>query len=962
MGWLKPREVGGAPSEVVPGYALSPYIALAPGSTPGTLYIASLLTENGAVTNGVGSSMLRVSEDGTTASMRYSYSGLTGSITARHIHVDPYLTHPSAIVYDIDTPATPGDGLQPDGSYKWTILPVAGLTAADIVEIIREGKAYINLHTAAYPNGEIRGNYTFANGSRTFTPPPAPPPWSDDSNSDAGAVRFLTQATFGANTGDIAALKALGATGAVPGAGIPASRYNTWIDDQFTKLATDHLPEVLAREVSDVFGPFDVRISFDTWKTSITAPDQLRQRVAFALSEIHVVSGLGPLEDNSRAISDVYDTLLTNAFLNFRDVLVGTTLTSGIGRYLDMLRNDKPILPSAARPTKTMRAKFSSSFPSVSSARGPMARWFSIPRIRRWPLIRSGRSSAFAHIFTGWDYGYDGAFHTALTAAVDWTRPMREVPTRHYTGPKRILNNEVLPGLQSVEGQPLDPDSTHISANYNDPAYQDLPAVELNASHDQLFNHPNVGPFICRQLIQRMVTSNPSRDYLYRVVQKFNDNGSGVRGDMKTVIKAILLDYEARSTDLLAIPAFGKQREPLMRVAAAGRIFRPANVGGTYSQSGSPTITITTTTPDLLLAGNNVFLEFTDTTGDPLKPAPTTGTYSVASVIDTTHYTINAPGWITGFYNQNGGSSTMTITLNGHWLPAGGQAYFDFTSGSANGLANFDTSVRTVITSTAVDFPGGSGNNAGTTFTITAPDTTARSGNVMIARFQGTYSAPNPYGRITIDTYFGSSSVNFGGSADHNMVVGDSVFLNFITTRDTTSGNPSTTANDLVYPIDTVPDLNTFTVLSPATINSDNGVFVFPQKAQPLVRNGNVNARPGTFALDNTDLDIGQTPLNSPTVFNFFLPEYKYPGALASQGITTPEFQTTAETTAVRHANFIYDGVFNPTSTNGISSFRAGSNALVLTSPIGWEWPRTRCWVTVRSLCKYGRVTRTSAL
>ncbi|OYW28320.1 MAG: hypothetical protein B7Z47_05905, partial [Chthoniobacter sp. 12-60-6] len=252
VGWSKPGEPTTAPSEIIPGYVLSPYVAPAVGSTPGTLYVSTMLSQNGATTSGVGNSTLRLSEDENTAYMTYTYSGLTGPITSQHIHTDPYLAKPSTIVYDIDTPANPGDGLQPDGRYKWTILPVGTLTKADIIEIIKEGKAYINLHTAAYPNGEIRGNYTLANGTRIFTPPPAPPAFADDHTTDAGAARFLTQATFGPNVADIQALKA-------------KASYEAWIEDQFTKSPTLHLPEVVSHELADVFGSFATRLSFNTW-------------------------------------------------------------------------------------------------------------------------------------------------------------------------------------------------------------------------------------------------------------------------------------------------------------------------------------------------------------------------------------------------------------------------------------------------------------------------------------------------------------------------------------------------------------------------------------------------------------------------------------------------------------------------------------------------------------------------
>lgn len=105
---------------------------------------------------------------------------------------------------------------------------------------------------------------------------------------------------------------------------------------------------------------------------------------------------------------------------------------------------------------------------------------------------------------------------------------------------------------------------------------------------------------------------------------------------------------------------------------------------------------------------------------------------------------------------------------------------------------------------------------------------------------------------------------------------------------------------------------------------------MFPLVTQPLTRSGTVGAPPSTFLMGNTNGDFNQAPLNSPTVFNFFLPDYKFPGALASQGMTTPEFELTTETNVIRQANFFYNGLFNPGNTNGISSFKSGSNAMVL--------------------------------
>lgn len=908
IGWLKPEQNGFAPSEIVPGYVLSPYVAPAAGSTPGTLYVASMLSQNAAITNGVGTSTLRLSEDETTAIMRYSYSGLTGPITAQHIHVDPYLNHPSMIVYDIDTPANPGDGIitsGPDaGAHKWTITPVGTLSAADIREIIKQGKAYINLHTAAYPAGEIRGNYTLAAGSRTFSPPPPAPAWTDDHATDAGAVRFLTQATFGASPAEVLALKNM-------------SGYEAWIDDQFTKPVTLTLPEVLRTERADAQGGvFEESLMFNSWwRSSITGEDQLRQRVAFALSEIMVVSAQGPLDNRAEALAYFYDILLNHAFGSFRDLLEAVTLTPTMGRYLDMLRNDKPDMTVGRIPNENYARE--------------IKQLFSIGLFHMWPdgtLVLNSKDApietytqqeiiGFAHTFTGWDYGYDGAYRTTIGATADWMRQMREVPGRHFTGRKRLLNNEVLPGLPSLAGQPLDPYAVHNTTHFSDPAYQALPAQELNAAHDQLFQHANVGPFICRQLIQRLVTSHPSRDYLYRVVQKFNDNGAGVRGDMKAVIKAILLDYEARSTEMLNKPAFGKQREPVMQVAAAARAFAPLAWSGTYVQTGTQTITITTNSPHKLASGNQVFLDFTSG-----SPAPWAGAYSVSGTPgSSTTFNVLAQGWATGTYSIPANSSTCTVTMSNPWLQAGHKVYVDFTTGGANGASGIDGKVYTLLTASAE-------TGTGTlTFAISPTSGTARSGSMMVPRFTpGSFTAassglPAPNDRrVTMDT-----------NTSHELSPGDQVQLNF-----TSGSNPQ--PSDMVVTVDSVVDSNTWTFLVSGTgtglgtNQGNNSVYQFPLKSLPLTRSGTVGSRPSTFALGSSDADINQSPLNSPTVFNFFLPDYKFPGALASQGVTTPEFQLTAETSVVRQSNFIYNGIFNPNVTTGVSSFRSGSNALVM--------------------------------
>ncbi|MBL9114286.1 MAG: DUF1800 family protein [Verrucomicrobiaceae bacterium] len=960
VSWSKPDEPTTAPSEIVPGYVLDSYAPPAPGTTPGTLYVATMLAQAGAITNGVGTATLRVNDTETIAYVSFDeagfetppYRGMTGEKTEWHVHADPFLTHSSMIIYDGDEPVTDGDGLitnpaDPNyGSHKWTITGVGTLTTDDIRELIKQGKAYINLHTAAYPNGEIRGNYTLANGSRTFSAPPAAPSWTDDSTDNAAVSRFLTQASFGASADDIKALKAIVPTGG-------KTRYEMWIEDQFSKAPSQALPEVLAKEQSDANGggQFTEDLFFNAWwRNSNTGSDQLRQRIAFALSEIVVVSAQGPLDNRAEALSYYYDKLNADAFGNFRTILEDVTLTPAMGRYLDMRNNDKPDLTVGRIPNENYARE--------------IKQLFSIGLYRMWPdgtlmLTSTDRPIdtytqreivGFAHVFTGWTDGYDGAYRTAISAPTNWMRQMREVPARHFTGPKRVLNNEVLPGLDTLGGQPLDPYATHNSTHFGQAAYQNLPSQELDASHNQLFDHPNTGPFICRQLIQRLVTSHPSRDYLYRVVQAFNNDGTGVRGNMQAVIKAILLDYEARSTTERDKPAFGKQREAVLRVAAAGRAFRLPGTTGTWVQpsttqptAGAHVIEVNTGTMNpKLVGGRSVHIDFVGPAWTVGDTTPTDGIYTVLSTPAPTttnpfKFYINGTGWggisttngtstegIAGTYSAAAGATTATITWSGHWLPAGGSIYLDFSVPTGTAIPD---GVYTALTSDSTNA------TAGTTFTITVPsDAAARSGRVRFTAFRGSYTvsnsglpAPNER-RITFDTTDRMTS----RICDHHLVVGNQVFQNF------TAGNPMPL--DSTFTVESVPDANTFTVLTDAATavpgggnnDADNGMWMFPLVVQPTSRSGSMSGQPSTFAMGNTDTDMDQTPLNADTVFNYFLPDYKFPGTLASQGITTPEFQLTAETTSVRQANFIYNGLLNPGDTNGISSFKSGGHALVL--------------------------------
>jgi uncharacterized protein (DUF1800 family) len=869
VGWLQdPTGTNTLPGSIVPGYVLSRYFPVPAIDTPGTLYTANLPAQPGVNSSGVGSATLRVSADNTQAVLTFSFSGLTSAVTGKHVHADPYLNNGSQIVFDIDE-ATP----QPDGSYIWTFAPVGTLSTGDLMEIIRQGKAYINIHTVNYPSGEINGHFTLASGSQTFVPPPPAPNWTDDHSDPNAAARFLTQATFGPTADDIAFVQSVG--------------YDSWINSQIALPPSHHLPVVYTNISSDPTKPYPSALTFNAWwQQSLTSPDQLRQRMAFALSEILVISENGVLQDNARALSAYYDVLLDNAFGNFRDVLKSVTLSPAMGIYLDMLRNDKGSLVTGIHANENYARE--------------VEQLFSIGLNRMWPdgtLVLNSQGSlvptynqnvimGFASVFTGWTYYQphqpNGRLPTNFFPPSDYINPMVLVPGHHELGPKLLLDNVVLP---QASGSQADPTST----NFDNYCSQDL-----DAALDSLANHQNVGPFICRQLIQRLVTSNPSRDYLYRVVQVFNDNGGGVRGDLRAVIKAILLDYEARSSAIAATATFGKQREPLLRATAIARAFpAPGAISGTYSQSGNEVISITTTNAHRLVTGDIVWLTFNDTSG---QPAPFTQGYRV-TVKTGTSFTIVAPGLLSGTYSQtsstnNPNTNNIAIAMAGHGVLPGYQVYLAFTNGSA-------PSGPYQVFST----------NSSSSFNVTALDSQSVTGGCLMPKLSAAGFTQK------------GTNVTVSFSGPHGLNPGDPFYVLF-TTGTGTNG---------VYIVNTVTDALHFTFLVGNSVSqSQNGMTVFPLVAPALSRTGNVLVQLSTWHMSYTDSSLTQTPLRSPTVFNFFFPDFRFPGSLASAGLTTPEFQLTSDTSVALQMNFMQGGFLTGANTNGISSFVGGNGAIDL--------------------------------
>jgi uncharacterized protein (DUF1800 family) len=275
----------------------------------------------------------------------------------------------------------------------------------------------------------------------------------------------------------------------------------------------------------------------------VTAPDQLRQRVAFALSEMFVVStnSISPY-----AVTPFQNMLATDAFANFSTIMHDVTLSTAMGNYLNMLNSAKPATVGGV--AQIANENYARENMQLFTIGIDLLNADGTPQLdgngNMIPAYTQAQVQAFARAYTGWTYAnVSGAPLTRYpNGTANYDAPMAAYDPQHDTGAKILLNGTTLPAGQTA-------------------------AEDLNGALNNLFTHPNTGPFVCQQLIQHLVASNPSPAYVTRVAAVFADNGSGVRGDMKAVIHAILTDSEARAGD--TNPSFngGHLREPILYTA-----------------------------------------------------------------------------------------------------------------------------------------------------------------------------------------------------------------------------------------------------------------------------------------------------------------------------------------------------------------------------------------------------------
>jgi uncharacterized protein (DUF1800 family) len=398
-------------------------------------------------------------------------------------------------------------------------------------------------------------------------------------SSTVDAARLLQQATFGATRDEIVRVASIGP--------------EAYLNEQFGAQQTSHLTTVRTNPNYPP-RPWSV-LTPSIWKQYFEAPDQLRQRVVYALSQILVVSQQNnTLLDQGCSIAGYLDMLGANAFGNFKDILKQMTLSPAMGQYLDMKQSAKadPALNSV--PNENYARELLQLFSigtvmlnndgSTQFVGGKTVDTYTEATVQEFSRALTGWTFANQDQTKSWrwlypDVPYPSDPTSAEAACVAWSTPMQPWTaayqssdnTRtiqggaHDTGAKRLLD---YPNAASF--------NRDLPANQS--AMQDLDAVINN-----VFNHPNVGPFIGELLIQRLVTSNPSGAYVSRVANTFNNNGAGVRGDMKAVVRAILLDPEARASRGNQSNSFGKLREPVIRFTQAHRAFGAKIQNGDYS-------------------------------------------------------------------------------------------------------------------------------------------------------------------------------------------------------------------------------------------------------------------------------------------------------------------------------------------------------------------------------------------
>jgi uncharacterized protein (DUF1800 family) len=388
--------------------------------------------------------------------------------------------------------------------------------------------------------GSCGGGSSNTTDSAPAAPPPTPVAAAD-------AARLLEQATFGVTASDIAHLQSIGIDAYISEQlAYPSTQYTGFTYTPHTAPASckndaSNPPDAASLCARDQYSAFQVQRDF--FIHALNNPDQLRQRVAFALSQVLVVSSVEIYE--AYGLADYQNILLKDALGNYRTLLQDVTLSPTMGHYLDMANSAATNPQNGTVPNQNYAREILQLFSIGLVELNPDGTQQLDSHGAPIPTFNGATIEGFASVFTGWTYPPLAGMTSKWTNPINFDGTMVVFPDHHQSGAKALLN-----GYTVAAGQ--------------------TPAEDLANALDSIFNHPNVGPFVSQRLIQHLVTSNPSPAYVARVAAVFANNGQGVRGDLAAVVRVILTDSEARG-ELPPTNLFGHLREPVLFITSALR-------------------------------------------------------------------------------------------------------------------------------------------------------------------------------------------------------------------------------------------------------------------------------------------------------------------------------------------------------------------------------------------------------
>ena len=523
------------------------------------LFLGTFRSQDNVQTAASGLLSFLLQGDNSKGVLTYTYDNLGSERIDQHIHLSPSGT----VIHDIKD-----EDLEQSGSlsqYEWHIEP-GGIftTKQQMLDTLFNGEFYVNVHSADNPGGEILAYMSFD----AFAEPPLQEELTV-ADVDYDIVRFLNQATFGATPRDYEQLRSL-----IDQDGANRLQvYELWIDQQISAPRTSM--QDLDNHTYSVFSEYSQsslkRESF--WPIALYANDQLRQRMTFALSEILVISTENSMIRNRpQGLGSYWDTLANESFGSYKALLKDVTLHPMMGVYLSHLINSKANEDAGTFPDENYAREVMQLFTFGLVHRNkdgsvvlgddnlPLATYDN-ETIRNLARVFTGLGLSYAADSTGNSVyentnfnrsycGPNGSLHYC------WTQPMKFFPSYHDFEEKLLFVDNgdqiVIPGSAD----------TGVDQAVN----------ELEMVIEALVEHNTTAPFIARRLIQRFVTSNPSNAYIEKVSSAF-----GQDGDLKQVIKAILLDPEARSPSVVSSSSFGKFKEPILQLTAVFRLFNASS-------------------------------------------------------------------------------------------------------------------------------------------------------------------------------------------------------------------------------------------------------------------------------------------------------------------------------------------------------------------------------------------------